>query len=201
MKTMNKLIMMFLCLLLPLGAGAQDTYWTVDPYAYQYDMTAYVALSLNGDVVSNLSGFEIAAFCGGECRGVATIQTAGEGSDAATYGYLRIRSNQEEGETITFKIYHSKTDTEIIVNDVTVDFKSMEVVGLPSSPMVIAVTQIIPGDVNNDGQINAADLSAVINKILKRPNVTFNEAAADMNGDGVINAADLSAIINIILKK
>jgi hypothetical protein len=60
---------------------------------------------------------------------------------------------------------------------------------------------ILPGDVNGDGSVNAADVSAVINHILGRPNTTFDTQAADVNGDGSVNAADVSAIINIILGK
>ena len=52
----------------------------------------------------------------------------------------------------------------------------------------------IPGDVNGDGVVNAADLSFVLSNI-GRP-VTDANRAADINGDGVINAADLSIVLS-----
>jgi hypothetical protein len=57
------------------------------------------------------------------------------------------------------------------------------------------------GDVNGDGVVGAADVSAIINHILRRPNSAFIFSNADMNGDRTISAPDVSAIINIILKR
>ena len=54
----------------------------------------------------------------------------------------------------------------------------------------------VPGDVNGDGEVNIADVNAVINMILGGNNDT---TAADVNGDGEINIADVNSIINIIL--
>ena len=50
-------------------------------------------------------------------------------------------------------------------------------------------------DVNGDGEVNIADVNAVISVILGENNLP----AADVNGDGEINIADINAIINIIL--
>ena len=51
------------------------------------------------------------------------------------------------------------------------------------------------GDANNDGEVNIADVNAVIDVILGGG----SNAAADVNGDGEINIADINAIIDIIL--
>ena len=51
------------------------------------------------------------------------------------------------------------------------------------------------GDVTRDGEVNIADVNAVINVILNRGSNT----SADVNGDGEINIADVNAIIIIIL--
>lgn len=167
MKTMNKMIMTFVCLLLPLGAGAQNTpHWTVNPYNFQYDMTAYVALTVNSKPETEYADFEVAAFCNGECRGVATIMTAGNGSETSTYGYLRIRSNQPEGETITFKVYNKVAKMEMDIDDVSVAFKSQEVVGMPSSPLQLHAELTLMGDANSDGRITTFDVTKVVNYIL-----------------------------------
>ena len=52
------------------------------------------------------------------------------------------------------------------------------------------------GDVNGDGEINIADINALIDCILSGE----NQPAADVNGDGEINIADVNAVIDIILK-
>ena len=54
----------------------------------------------------------------------------------------------------------------------------------------------ITGDVNGDGEVNIADVNAVIDKILSG----VNDKAGDVNGDGEVNIADVNAIIDIILR-
>ena len=196
MKKILKYTLSFLICLFSAGMlQAQEQHWQFDPYAWEYDMTAYLALTADGEAVTDYSNYEIAAFCGDECRGVATIQTA-EGN---SYCYLRIRSNQAGGETVTFKVYVKDTGRDVDVEDYTMDFVSQSVQGLPSSPVVLNFVPYIPGDVNGDGFVDAADVSAVINHILGRQNMVFNAVASDVNGDGFIDASDVSAIINVIL--
>lgn len=55
---------------------------------------------------------------------------------------------------------------------------------------------IPPGDVNSDGEINIADINAVIKMILLEAPVT---PEGDVNGDGEVNVADINAVITIIL--
>ena len=52
------------------------------------------------------------------------------------------------------------------------------------------------GDVNNDGEVNIADVNAVIDLILGG---SGSNASADVNNDGEINIADVNALINLIL--
>ena len=52
----------------------------------------------------------------------------------------------------------------------------------------------ITGDVNGDGEVNIADVNAVIDMILGSP-----AENGDVNGDGEVNIADVNAIIDIIL--
>ncbi|MBQ1745808.1 MAG: dockerin type I repeat-containing protein [Muribaculaceae bacterium] len=56
------------------------------------------------------------------------------------------------------------------------------------------VIEPIVGDVNGDGEVNIADVNAVINMILDSP-----AENGDVNGDGEVNIADVNAIIDIIL--
>ena len=50
-------------------------------------------------------------------------------------------------------------------------------------------------DVNGDGEVNIADVNAVIDMILSGNTST----PGDVNGDGEVNIADVNAIIDIIL--
>ena len=58
------------------------------------------------------------------------------------------------------------------------------------------------GDVNGDGSITIADVTALVNIILGKDTTgQYNHAAADVNGDNSITIADVTALVNIILGK
>ena len=59
-------------------------------------------------------------------------------------------------------------------------------------------SSFIPGDVNNDGEVNIADINAVIDIILGGLADDATRLRADVNEDGGINIADINAIIDII---
>lgn len=52
----------------------------------------------------------------------------------------------------------------------------------------------IPGDVNSDGEVNGADIVAVINFVL-----SDSTTDGDVNDDGEVNGADIVAVINYVL--
>lgn len=56
-------------------------------------------------------------------------------------------------------------------------------------------TGTVVGDVNGDGEVNIADVNAIIDIILSGGSAD----AADVNGDGEVNIADVNAVIDIIL--
>ncbi len=199
-RTANQMIMMFVCLLLPLGAGAQDTHWTVDPYAYQYDMTAYIALNINGESFADLQGCEIAAFCDNECRGVSKIMSTEKDGKTTQYAYLRIRSNSSDGEDIKFKVFISAMNQEFEVPDVSVKFQSQQVTGLPSSPLVLNLSiEFMIGDTTGDWRVSIADAVAIVDYILSDGKTPLVVPAADMDGNGRVSIADAVAIVDYIL--
>lgn len=60
------------------------------------------------------------------------------------------------------------------------------------------------GDVNNDGFINVADVTALISHVLTQDfndSDTFNSENADINQDGGWNVADVTALINLVLNQ
>ena len=54
-----------------------------------------------------------------------------------------------------------------------------------------------PGDVNGDGELNIADVNAVIDAILS----DNKDAKFDVNGDNEVNIADVNTLIDLILNK
>ncbi len=55
------------------------------------------------------------------------------------------------------------------------------------------------GDVNMDGTVNVADVTALIAYILGNAPTPFNEKMANVDGEGQINVADVTALINYVL--
>ena len=58
-------------------------------------------------------------------------------------------------------------------------------------------TDFLLGDVNSDGSVNAADVTALYNYILNGDQTYI--ATSDVNKDGAVNAGDVTAVYNIIL--
>ena len=63
------------------------------------------------------------------------------------------------------------------------------------------VEKAIEGDVNGDGQVDIADVTALQNYLLGRAQTTYNQENADINSDGDITIADVKALVNTILGK
>ena len=71
--------------------------------------------------------------------------------------------------------------------------------GLPVS-LLVSGNPFIPGDINNDSQVNIQDVILIINFILDIDTPNNNQLiAADMNEDGTLNIQDVILIVNSIL--
>ena len=188
------------CLLLVAAVGTLAQYWTVNARAWQYDMTAYAQLKVNGHTVSDYADYEVAAFCGDECRGVAKVLTV-EGETPLLY--LRIRSNATDGEIITFRVYQASTDAETLFEE-RIEFEAQAVAGTPGEPMVLMLGNGLKGDVNGDGAINTQDASLIQQYVARKfgdDAEGFNAAAADVNGDGEVTAQDASLVQQYAARK
>ena len=60
---------------------------------------------------------------------------------------------------------------------------------------------VLIGDVNRDGAVTIADVTALVNIILGKSNDEYDLDAADVNRDGAMTIADVTALVNIILNK
>ena len=60
------------------------------------------------------------------------------------------------------------------------------------------IEDVVTGDVTGNGQVDIADVNAVINMMLGKVEQT---AAADVTGEGNVDIADVNAVINIMLGK
>lgn len=194
----KKILFTLISVLLPLSLWAQESHWQCNPSDFEYDMTVIVSLELDDATITDLSNYEIAAFCGDECRGVVTADDI-LNAEGTQIGYLRVRSNKSSGETITFKVYDKTEQKELNVQNTKITFSNNATQGTGSAPFKLDITQRYTlGDVNGDGRINATDVRLLINRRFNRTMPAgFIEEACDINGDGRINATDVRLIINL----
>ena len=195
---MSNKLRLFVCAALLLTMStvlhAGDSGWTVNPNAYQYDMTIYGKLVVGDVVVTDFSNYEVGAFVGDECRGVATVYS----QSGYTWLNIRVRSNSVSGETVVFKLFN-KTTNETSTLTETIAFESLGLVGQPSNPTPLTLSDKLLGDANGDGEVNILDFTTSASFILGNPQATFNADVADINSDGNINVLDLTALVTIIL--
>ena len=77
----------------------------------------------------------------------------------------------------------------------------------PRTFYVYTVTPVEPetlkGDINRDGIVTIADVTALVNIILGTSSLSSDDdqRLADVNGDGTVTIADVTALVNIILGK
>ena len=55
------------------------------------------------------------------------------------------------------------------------------------------------GDVNLDGEVNIADINAIVNSIVSGGSDCLDDYMSDVNRDGEVNIADINTLIDIIL--
>ena len=133
---------------------------------------------------------------------------AGEYTEAQT-----VTITAAEGTTIYYTTDGTNPDaqdaeqvyTEPVTISQTATLKAIAVKGAiseaASATYTIAVSTL-KGDVNKDGTITIADVTALVNIILgKDTEGVYDHEAADVNTDGSVTIADVTALVNIILGK
>ena len=174
-------------------AQGNESGWTVSPYDYQYDMTVYAQLKIDDAVITDYSNYEVAAFVGDECRGVAEVDT----KDGSTWLYIRVRSESPSGEKISFKVYNKSDKIKKNIEQ-TVTFASQGIEGMPSNPLTFTMAKYIVGDANGDGKVSSADITSILSIMAGNIKPTFIVEAADANLDNKVSAADITRVLSIM---
>ena len=60
--------------------------------------------------------------------------------------------------------------------------------------------EVLPGDLNDDGEVNISDISELIDVLLVGTADEELLARADVNSDGEINISDVSDLIDFLLR-
>lgn len=171
---------------------AQESGWQLNVRDYQFNMTAYVQLEVDGTPVEDYSNYELAAFVGDECRGIAVPDS----KDGYQWLQLMMYSNTPN-ETIGFKVYDKEKARALKINE-TVTFADMGIVGMPSSPMNLTMKMYTPGDVNDDGKFTNADIICIRRIMAGYVDSKVIPEAAEVSGDNKITNADIISVRRIM---
>ncbi len=107
----------------------------------------------------------------------------------------RVHIEPNESVTVTFNLDNVLDGWKYFVKSYY--YSSGEQVSLAgtSTYTIVFPAPAIQGDVNGDGEVNIADVNAVIDMVLSGN----QDNKGDVNGDGEVNIADINLIIDIIL--
>ena len=134
-KTIGTLFMLIMSVCLSTFAALRTEEWTLNPSDYRYDMSLYFTMSSRD--YEDLTKYEIGAFIGDECRGLAEKLDL---PDNGSCLYMRIRSNTPEGDEIEFRMRDRSTGETVVLkgkDGAAFQFKADQRVGLPSDPYVM----------------------------------------------------------------
>lgn len=159
--------------------------WYAHPNNFKNSMSVYAIVK--DFAPEDYEGYEIGAFVGDECRGTLSYYAEG-------YGYMRVYSNDGEAGKLTFKAYNRETgEIKEFGNDEVV-LRNDGMAGTPAEPIVLRFdSELLLGDVNNDGKLTIADLVSII-RILNGKTAGLNLDAADYDQNGTIEKADANKL-------
>lgn len=138
----------------------------------------------------------------GKVRYIFLIMAACMTMTAMAGSYKTLTFVKTDGQTVSFStsglvityddFAHAvvtNDETSSIINLVEVDYMCFDDTG----------STWTRGDVNGDGEVNVADVNAVIDIILGGTADDNTSTRADVNGDDEVNIADVNTLIDLIL--
>lgn len=143
---MNKFKSLFFvvafCQLVFVSFGQVPATWTVNPSGYTYQMSVTAKANEACVDLTDPNNY-IAAFVGGQCRGVVKTNTA---FGPNMLGLLTIKSNMVSGEKVSFQIYKASSNTVLNVLD-SVVFSQGASIGSLANPFMF-YTNHVPTDIS-----------------------------------------------------
>ncbi len=135
---------------------------------------------------------------------------------SSKYNYLRTKSSADanaiatisiasEGNA-TIKFTGSNTHNTIFYNTPNELFSCYSGISAQTTSVQIyrqVKQEISSGDVNKDGDVSIADITALVNILMGQDagQVLYDHKAADTDGNGTVEAADVETLLNLILAK
>ncbi|MBR1934394.1 MAG: hypothetical protein IJ841_12025 [Prevotella sp.] len=137
-----------------MKVNGEKPQWTVDPTKYDHQMTIIGQVYINGILMENQESM-VAAFIGGECRGVASPQKVRGAAYVTMTIYGDDYKTKDQQKAVTFRIWDASkgvayTDAQTVVDGFAVDitFQQDQLIGNFDTPAIWTKTdkveQLIP---------------------------------------------------------
>ena len=137
-------LLSIMAMVLWASALSAQSHWQCDYAKFSESMAIYFQLADGDNVIADVTPYEVAAFVGEECRGVATFQEEQIDANTVKYGYLRIYSNAESAEKIILKVYNKSSQLEKRIAISSFLFETDKRIGVPSTPVKYDITASVP---------------------------------------------------------
>ena len=103
-------------------------------------------------------------------------------------------------EDATLSVVEKTNNTELLSKTIR-NGKFMVNYNTSDSNYIVLKAMNPNGDVNGDGEVNAADIVETVNAMDGHPSSKYKAINADMDGNGVVNLADVKAIVKKIMNQ
>lgn len=163
-----------------LNAQEEASHWNYNPHAFEYEMSLYFNIYKDGTIVSDISNYEVAAFCNSECRGVSEIIAIGEN----LVGYIRVWSNEKNGESMKFMAFSKSANQEFQTNE-SIAFVAENLIGMPSSPMEMHIYTEPVNPPSSPVTISAQNVERVYGD--PNPEFSFTSEGEELSGTPLLS--------------
>lgn len=138
-QQLRRLWLLSLSLLLPFASMAQQEgpgwNFLFNPAHYEYSMTVTATLYFEAGGLSTRPADMVAAFVGDQIRGVANLTYVA--SSDSYVAYLLVKSNNPEGERLSFRMYDSRNSRQVAALNTEI-FRSNAILGNTARPYLIS---------------------------------------------------------------
>lgn len=166
--------------------------WEIDPGQYDFSMTMSLELDIEGDTSKDEEDI-IAAFIGGQVRGLAKVQY---NPVVDRYlAFLTVYSNDLNTGDITFQVWDASDCRLFGTTLETFVFGANEVIGLPNMPQVIHTNNLLLRDISLKNGWNWISFN------LKFPDNSLNAALASLDNlpTGLIKSQSAFSVYDPLL--
>lgn len=118
---------------------------------------------------------------------------------------LTVKGKAGEGRKVSgWRVEKTNSNGRVTTEEINTPVYTFNMPSCQSLVLTALFENFLLGDVNRDGSVNIADVTAMVNIINNTegaPLDQYDSSAADMNDDGTIDQTDITELLNTIMEK